>query len=376
MSWLQNFLSLMASILVIVSIFPLLRFDVWWIRAWDFPRVQVLVVGMLILLARLAVRYPMGRHEWVLYGLVGLALALHVGRIFPYTPLASKQSLVAESVDPDRTLSLMVANILMHNRQAHRLVDLVQEIQPDLLLVLEPDRWWAEQMAVLEESYPYRIEKPLEDTYGMMFYSRLKLLEPEIRYLMDPGVPSMFARAVLDSGEIVDLHLLHPKPPYPAESTETTERDAEILIAGLAAKASGFPAVVAGDLNDVAWSHTTRLFQRTSGMLDPRIGRGLYNTFHAEIPFMRWPLDHVFHSHHFKLVRIERPGAIGSDHFPVFVELVLDEQGPIHQEEPTPQGNDFEEVIDKLEEASDMSPDAEPEKPDPKPDEGKDRETS
>ncbi len=356
MPWLQNTLAALASIVVIVSVFPLLRSDLWWVRAWDFPRVQVLLVGLVILVARFAIRVPMTKPDWIVYGLLGLFLTLHAGRIFPYTPLAKKQSLVAKSMDPDRTLSLMVANVLMHNRQADRLVDLVREVQPDLLFVLEPDHWWAEQLVVLEPSYAYRIEKPLEDTYGMMLYSRLELIEPEIRYLMDPGVPSFFARAVLASGELVDLHLLHPKPPYPAESLETTERDAEILIAGLAAKASGFPAVIAGDLNDVAWSHTTRLFQRTSGMLDPRIGRGLYSTFHAKIPFMRWPLDHVFHSDHFKLVRIERSPAIGSDHFPVFVELTLHKEGPIHQEAPTPRGDDFEEVIEKLEDAADMSP--------------------
>ena len=76
-----------------------------------------------------------------------------------------------------------------------------------------------------------------------------------------------------------------------------------------------------GDLNDVAWSRTTRLFQRISGLLDPRVGRYFMNTFHADYPLLRWSLDHIFHSTDFALVDMKRLAHIGSDHFPIYVVL-------------------------------------------------------
>ncbi len=94
-----------------------------------------------------------------------------------------------------------------------------------------------------------------------------------------------------------------------------------MLIVGDQIKDLDESCIVMGDLNDVAWSRTTRLFQRISGLLDPRVGRHYINTFHADYPLLRWSLDHVFHSTDFALVDMQRLAHIGSDHFPIYVVL-------------------------------------------------------
>ncbi|WMN12331.1 endonuclease/exonuclease/phosphatase family protein [Marivirga salinae] len=122
---------------------------------------------------------------------------------------------------------------------------------------------------------------------------------------------------------LIKLYAIHPEPPVPSQNPKSTARDAEILLVGQKTKADQMPTIVAGDLNDVAWSYTSELFLKISGLLDPRRGRGLFSSFHAKHWYARWPLDHVFCSGHFRLQKMKRMGSIGSDHFPILLQLHL-----------------------------------------------------
>ena len=68
--------------------------------------------------------------------------------------------------------------------------------------------------------------------------------------------------------------------------------------------------------------------------LDPRIGRGLYSTFDARRWYARWPLDHIFHDRRFLLNQLQLGSNIGSDHFPIFIELFYQPDAAERHEEP------------------------------------------
>lgn len=307
--------------LVLATLLPLLRQTHWLIRGFDFPRLQFAILAGVLLTSGvvfLDLQQPISK---VLVVTAALCLAWQLWWILPYTVLWPKEVKTARNTDACRQLSILTSNVLTPNRNANALISLVKTHQPDVLVTLESDQWWQDQLNVLETEMPYSVKCPLDNLYGMHVFSRLPITEQEVCYFIEQDVPSIHVLLELRCGDKVRMHFLHPAPPSPTENAESAERDAELVIVAQSIADTEQPVIVTGDLNDVAWSATTRLFRKISGLLDPRVGRGVFNTFHADYAFVRWPLDHLFHSTHFTLQAIQRLPSIGSDHFPLLTKL-------------------------------------------------------
>ncbi|WP_458525779.1 endonuclease/exonuclease/phosphatase family protein [Onishia taeanensis] len=308
-------------LLITASLLPLWHHPHWLIRGMDFPRIQLATVAALLILSQV-IWLDLGQGiTWVVITFTVASLVWQLWWILPYTRVWRSEVKSASNSDPDRALSILTANVLTPNRQADSLLKLVRQYEPDVLVTLESDEWWQRHLDTLDADMPYSMKCPLDNLYGMHVYSRLPLQDTKISFLVEEDVPSMHAQLRLRTGEWVHMHFLHPAPPSPTENPESAERDAELVIVARSVVERDQPVIVTGDLNDVAWSPTTRLFRKLSGLLDPRVGRGMFNTFHAKYPFLRWPLDHLFHSQHFTVNLIQRLPSFGSDHFALFTEL-------------------------------------------------------
>ena len=140
--------------LVVASFAPLARMPQWWVRGWEFPRLQIsallaLALGLVWLFLDAA-----PRAEMAVLALLCVALAYQLWWIVPYSPCHATE--VADARDGDRrhTLRLLASNVLMTNRRADLLLALVRQHDPDVLVAVETDRWWEAKLDTLGDRYP------------------------------------------------------------------------------------------------------------------------------------------------------------------------------------------------------------------------------
>lgn len=348
---LKSVLQAIGLIAVILTLFPFVAADYWWIRMFDYPHLQL---TLFTLIALLIYFFRFNLRSWRDYTFVLVLAAcfiFQVGKIYPYTVFAGYQIENNEFVNRDRTLSIFISNVLQKNKEHQKVLDEVITKDADILIFTETNERWRQNLSprVASYGYTYKTEMPLDNTYGMLLYSKFKLIEPEVKFLLEDSIPSIHSKIQLPSREIIELHVIHPTPPMPPHDESSTDRDAQMMMVAKMAKNAAYPVIVAGDFNDVAWSESTSLFQSVSGLLDPRRGRGFYNTFNAKNWFMRWPLDHMFVSEEFRVMDIERGHKVGSDHFPLFVKLSYEPLLSEEQELEPPTQKELEEADKQIE---------------------------
>ncbi len=333
-----------------ITFLPRVRNDFWTFRILEYPRLQKLAIGILLLALVFVTRDELNGVFWWLTGILLVCCAYLVFKIFPYTMIAPKEMKRIRGEATEKSIAIFTANVLQDNRNYDSMLQQIRDMDPDIVFLVETDSNWQEGVKELEQRYPYKLESPLDNTYGLLFYSRLKLKNERVVFRVENDVPSVEACVQLKSGEWVRVFGLHPKPPVPKESMYSTAKDKELMKVAFEVEKEEMPCIVMGDLNDVAWSHVTELFRKVSGLLDPRRGRGFYSTFSANNKLMRFPLDYIFCSSDFGLVNMKRMPHNGSDHFAMFIHLQYEPQLKRVHDEPEADAGEHTEAKEKASE--------------------------
>ena len=202
MSGLHIMVNLIGLMIIVATLLPLSRSHRWWIRIFDFPRFQLAVLAIGLLVLMLATRWPFEILDYILFTGVALAALWQVSWVWRYVPGAP---LEVESryaaVGAAERIALLTTNVLQKSRDSDALLKIIAEADPDLVLAVETDEWWCTRLTEgLKARYPHSLIYPLSNGYGLAVFSRLELTDPAIRFLVDDAIPSIKTGVQLRSG--------------------------------------------------------------------------------------------------------------------------------------------------------------------------------
>ena len=231
--------------------------------------------------------------------------------------------LPAKRSSSNSSLSVLSCNVYHENNDYDQFSKLVREVDPDIFVVLEFTPKWQIALQPFEKSYPFRITEPRVFGAGVGVYSRVELLDKRVFELIDSSIhdcPVIKTRIKLNNRSIhlFTVHTLSPR--YPDFKKI---RDQEIdALADLVNDFQG-EKIVAGDFNATTWLPSMRRFLKYSGLKDSRQGFGIQPTWPQSMVISRIPIDHVFISEGIEVHKRTVLGNVGSDHFPILIEVSL-----------------------------------------------------
>jgi endonuclease/exonuclease/phosphatase (EEP) superfamily protein YafD len=222
-----------------------------------------------------------------------------------------------------RSIRLLSSNIAFFNRHHHPLIKLIKDDDPDVVLLYEVSSDWLEDLKPLEAIYEHFRIVPSPGHSGTALYSRLPV--DEIHHVYVVGSPLMYTTV-----QIGDKHLtiIGAHPDSPNNTREMQRRNEQLdelvdLILSLPR-----PRVLIGDFNTSSWHPAFKRLLMETAMRDSRRGFGIQPSWPVDFPLFRTPIDHCLVSKGVGVVDRRLPRSIGSDHFPVLVDLVLADGEP------------------------------------------------
>ena len=314
--------TIISCLLIILSILPFIQNQHWVFRVPEFLKLQILVLQVISFSAL----FFLTKREiwfWIIQSTQLILIIYHLYILARYTKFWRTPQVQKSKSDSDK-IKIIACNIYQYNKDHNRFINLINKEDPDLFLTMESDSNWEKALRVLESNYPNFQKVTLDNTYGMHFYTRLKVITASTHYFIADDIPSIEAELETKDGHRFIFFGVHPPPPSPTEEENSKERDGDLLSVAKRVRDYKLPVVVVGDFNNVAWAKSSILFRKTSELIDARIGRGVLSTFHAKYWFFRVPLDLLFHSPKVFIDKLNILPDIGSDHFPVSCTFHID----------------------------------------------------
>lgn len=291
--WLGSFVGLLSPLItpLFINRLPTAAWLFDLASHWQWLYMLLLVLSTLLLATK---------HKKWLLSLIFIAL--------PFLTVAPVLPTAKTNTTPFKIIS---ANAYFENPDLSRLKTLIDQETPDVIVLVELAPQHVSQVKAWK-NYPHQVLKPLNSPFGMAILSRLPL--SQTKTLADQAGMQHIATQIAYT-QPIQLIGFHPAPPI----NERLYRARDAMLQKITRSGSQ-PTLIAGDFNASPWSSAfqglaAKNFYRTLNLLPtwPTKWQGVLGI----------PIDQVLASGQWKLVKAKVGSSIGSDHYPIIVELSL-----------------------------------------------------
>lgn len=311
MRWLDRPIVLCTAVIALVSILPLGARFYWVLELTTHFRLQYLAATALVLVLAVA------RRRWGATAVLVAAAAVSAAPVLPYLPLSRGLAAAAGAQD-DTQLRVLSVNVSFRQFSARRLLELVREAEPDVVVIQELTPHAQSVLADLDTAFPYNHKFAADGPIGIGLWSRFPL--ESSRTFALGRAPAIEARVHAPQGSftVVGVHLRAP-----TAQRRAAARNRELRALGAYSAAVEGPLVVAGDFNTTPYSPYFSDWLEAGKLTDSRRGRTLSVSWPTMLPWLGIPIDHVAVNDGFTILSHGRLPNFESDHYGVLVDLAL-----------------------------------------------------
>jgi len=219
-------------------------------------------------------------------------------------------------------LRIVSFNVLASNRRFAEVVDFIRRSEADVVVLHEVTSRWEqaiEEAAATFDDWPYEITEARArgDLFGSLVLVKSGAVVESFGFaLTDPRAIEIL---LPDGVALLAIHPLSPSSEFRAQ-----QNDRQLLFATDWAAGQDGPTIVVGDFNATPWSYPFRRLISTADLSNSARGFGLDLSYPADgNPLIRVPIDHLLFSDGLAVVDRSLGPAMGSDHFPLTVDMAL-----------------------------------------------------
>lgn len=268
------------------------------------------------ILAILIIIYFGSNKKWIACVFALICFGLNAKDIVPLYSKINTES-------GQRTIKLTSINLLSSNGEFSKVHRYIKHQDPDILILQELNELWLIALDTSLQTFEFQHSIPRRDNFGIGIYSKLPINDVKEVVLNEYSLPSIFVK--LKGDNVFQLLATHPLPPVGKEQFEA-RNDQFAKITQLAKDQNKYPLVVIGDLNSSSFSRYFKKLVRESNLKDSRNGFGVQPTWPSNLSIVRTTLDHCLISKEFEVHNRKVGTHLGSDHYPISLEVSLNTQ--------------------------------------------------